>query len=99
MTSVGLVSLIFGFGYLLQYSFNNLFTDTIKVSFGFFLGFLVIFGGIILYNKKEHLQEYAASIIALGIVFIYFSVYFAGSYYELISSFYALSLLFIVTIL
>mgnify|MGYP002639806980 CR=1 FL=1 len=97
MTIAGLITLTFGFGYLLQYSFNSLFNDTLKALSGFIIGGGIIGAGILLSLKKTDFREYAASIIALGVIFNYLTAYFIGPYYVLVSETTGLALLLGVT--
>ncbi|MEJ2610988.1 MAG: DUF2339 domain-containing protein [Candidatus Thiodiazotropha sp.] len=85
MTVAGLITLTFGFGYLLQYSFNSLFNDTLKAVTGFVIGFGIIGSGVLLSVKKTDFQDYAASVIGLGVIFNYLTAYFIGPYYGLVS--------------
>ncbi len=97
MTVAGLITLTFGFGYLLQYSFNSLFNDTLKALTGFVIGFSIIGSGILLSVKKTDFRDYAASVIALGVIFNYLTAYFIGPYYELVSEPIGFALLLAVT--
>ncbi len=85
MTVGGLITLTFGFAYLLQYSFTTLFNDSLKVITGFIIGTGIIYGGSVLSVKKTDFQDYAASVIALGIIFNYLTAYFIGPYYGIVS--------------
>ncbi len=97
MTLAGLVTLTFGFGYLLQYSFTTLFGDTLKAVSGFVLGGSVTALGVWMSMRKREFAEYAASIIALGIVFCFLTAYFVGPYYSLVSEPVGFALLALIT--
>ncbi|MDH5518545.1 MAG: DUF2339 domain-containing protein [Gammaproteobacteria bacterium] len=98
MTVAGLITLTVGFGYLLQYSFNTLFNDTLKALTGFLLGIIIIISGSLLARKKPDYSEYAASVIALGVIFNYLSAYFIGPYFNIISDSSSLILLCVITL-
>jgi len=97
MTVGGLVTLTLGFGYLLQYSFNSLFNDTLKVISGFVIGGVVITLGVFLSKKKTEFRDYAASVIALGLVFNYLTAYFIGPYFNIVSETSGFILLLLIT--
>lgn len=84
MTVAGILTLTVGFGYLLQYSFNFLFDDTLKTISGFVVGIAFVGLGIFLAVKKKGYEDYAASVIALGIIFNYLTAYFAGPYFGIV---------------
>ncbi|BCE02650.1 DUF2339 domain-containing protein [Marinicellulosiphila megalodicopiae] len=85
MTVAGIITLTFGFGYLLQYAFYSLFNDTLKAITGFVIGGGISVLGMYLSVKKTEFSEYGASVIALGIIFNYLTAYFIGPYYQIVS--------------
>ncbi|MCJ8313973.1 MAG: DUF2339 domain-containing protein [Saccharospirillaceae bacterium] len=97
MTVAGIITLTFGFGYLLQYAFYSLFNDTLKAITGFVIGGGISVLGIYLSVKKSEFSEYAASIIALGVIFNYLTAYFIGPYYQIVSPFVSFILLISIT--
>ena len=100
MTVAGLITLTIGFGYLLQYSFYSLFNDTLKTITGFTIGAGIIGAGVLLGTKKTYFRDYAASVIALGIIFNYLTAYFVGpTYYGFVSQTTSLLLLLIITLI
>ncbi|MDH5424735.1 MAG: DUF2339 domain-containing protein [Gammaproteobacteria bacterium] len=98
MTVAGLLTLTVGFGYLLQYSFYTVFSDTLKALTGFVVGAGIIAAGALLARKQTDFREYAASIIALGVIFNYLTAYFIGPYYGMISESSGFLLLMAVTL-
>ncbi len=98
MTVAGLITLTVGFGYLLQYSFTMLFSDTLKAATGFFIGVAIIGLGVLLSKKKTDFRDYGASVIALGIIFNYMTAYFIGPYYNIVGETTGLLLLLGVTL-
>jgi hypothetical protein len=98
MTVAGLITLSIGFGYLLQYSFNTLFNDALKAITGFVIGAGIIAVGALLAVKKTEFRDYAASVIALGVIFNYLTAYFIGPHYGLVSETIGFVLLMVVTV-
>ena len=98
MTVAGLITLTFGFAYLLQYSFHTYFNDTLKAISGFIIGAGIIGAGALLARKQTDFSEYAASIVALGVIFNYLTAYFIGPYYGIVSTGFAFVVLMIVTV-
>jgi hypothetical protein len=97
MTATGIIALVLGFGYLLQYSFNEYLGPTGKVIIGFLCAIAFIAGGIRLIRKNDDMAEYGSSVIALGLILSFLSAYFAGPYYGLLPSFWGFLLLVAVT--
>ncbi len=87
MTLTGVVALVFGFGYLLQYSFNEYLGPVGKVMIGFVVAFATTGGGVWFTKNKQEMAEYGSSIIALGVVLSYLCAYFAGPYYGVLPDF------------
>lgn len=98
MTVAGLLTLTVGFGYLLQYSFYTLFNDALKAITGFVIGISIIGVGVLLAKKKTDFREYAASVIALGIIFNYLTAFFIGPYYGIVSDTTGFVLLMLITL-
>ena len=97
MTLTGIVALVFGFGYLLQYSFNEYLGPVGKVFLGFTCAIAVTAGGILITRKSDEMAEYGSSIIALGVILNFLCAYFAGPYYSLLPYFWGFLLLALVT--
>ena len=98
MTIAGLVTLSFGFGYLLQFAFSNYFSDGLKALSGLLLGVAIVAVGVFLSLRKTGFREYAASVIALGIIFNYLTAYFIGPYYGIVSEPVGMTLLALITL-
>jgi len=98
MTLGGLITLTVGFGYLLQYSFSTLFNDTLKALTGFVIGAGIIGLGVLLSKKETVFKDYAASVIALGLIFNYLTAYFIGPYYGIVGETTGFMLLLAVTL-
>ena len=98
MTVAGLITLTFGFAYLLQYSFHTYFNNTLKAATGFIIGAGIIGAGALLARKQTDFSEYAASIVALGVIFNYLTAYFIGPYYGIVSPGSAFAVLMAVTV-
>ena len=85
LTLFGIIALVVGFGYLLQFTFINLFGDLAKILTGAIFSTAVLFVGIQLSRKRSGYSEYASSILATAIVLYYMCIFFSAFYYELIS--------------
>ena len=85
MTLSGIVTLVFGFGYLLQYSFSEYLGPAGKVFIGFVLAISATVGGVRFTQKRADMADYGSSLIALGIILNYLCAYFAGPYFGLLS--------------
>lgn len=78
MTIAGIIAILFGFGYLLQYSLRSLgeYAEVVKIALGFGFAFASAGFGIRLYLKNENYQEYGSALISLGIILNYLLIYF-----------------------
>ena len=97
MTLTGVVALVFGFGYLLQYSFNEYLGPVGKMIIGFLIAIATTNGGVWFTKNRKSMAEYGSSVIALGVVLNYLCAYFAGPYYGLLPEFLGFLLLVSVT--
>ncbi|MEW5250953.1 DUF2339 domain-containing protein [Microbulbifer sp. 2201CG32-9] len=97
MTAVGILALMFGFTYLLQFSFNNYLGPVGKVTLGFLVAAAATFGGVTFSRRMPHMADYGSGLIALGVILLYLCGYFAGSYYQLVPTPVALGLLVAIT--
>lgn len=81
LTTAGIIALVLGFGYLLQYSFAYLLGEIAKLVLGFAIALSVtIYGGYLARNSRE----FGSAILGLGITLNYLCAYAAGPYYELL---------------
>jgi hypothetical protein len=78
MTIAGILAILFGFGYLLQYSLKYLgdYAQVVKIGLGFAFSFGVGGIGIRLYRRNENYQEYGSALISLGLILNYLLIYF-----------------------
>ncbi len=86
LTVAGILALVAGFGYLLQYSFNNYLGEVGKVVFGYLVANALIVVGAKLSRKNASMAEFSASLIGLGIILNYLNTYFVSGYYELVGA-------------
>ena len=84
MTVAGILTLVMGVGYLLQYSFSQFLGPVGKTAIGFTAALLVTVCGIALNRKRPDMADYASSLIGLGMILSYLSTYFAGPFYRLL---------------
>lgn len=99
LTVAGILTMILGFGYLLQYSFNHLLADAGKVVVGYLSGCAFVAGGALLARHKPEFSDYASSLMGLGIVLNHLTAYFTGHRYELIGYPFSLFLIGVNTLL
>jgi len=85
LTLAGIITLVMGFGYLLQYSFNEYLPPVGKVSIGYFCALAILIFSIKLAKTRLDMSEYSASLIGLSVILFYLCSYFLGPYYQLIS--------------
>ncbi|THB78198.1 MAG: DUF2339 domain-containing protein [Desulfobacteraceae bacterium] len=97
MTIAGILALVTGMGYLLQYSFSAFLGPVGKVSFGFISAVLIIMCGIIISRKRPEMDDYASSLIGLGVIISYLCAYFTGPFYHLLPDIGTFGLLVILT--
>jgi hypothetical protein len=84
MTAAGAIALILGFGFLLQYSFNNYLGDLARVVFSFCCAEALCMIGIYINRRRSRAVDYGSALIGVGVVLNYLSVYFLGPYYGFI---------------
>ncbi len=98
MTVAGIITLTLGFGYLLQYSINNWFSELGKALFGFASANAFIALGAFIYKKRPGMQDFASGLIGLGLILNFLSTYFIGPYFGLIPTGISFILLFLITL-
>ncbi len=78
MTIAGIIAILFGFGYLMQVTFEKMgdFGPLLKVSLGFISALAIIIIALRLYRKKDKYGEYASALASLGIILNYLMIYF-----------------------
>lgn len=78
MTIAGIAAMLFGFGYLMQYTLQALgkYEDLVKVGAGFAVATMSVGIGFRLSGKGERFREYASGLISLGIILNYVMIYF-----------------------
>lgn len=100
LTVAGIVTLLFGFGFLAQYSAVTYFGDyltQIKVGFGFICSCTAIFTGTRLIKKDKKFAEFGQALMGLGLSLNYLFIYFLSADPPLISSSIGFVLIFLNT--
>lgn len=85
MTVAGIITLTVGFGYLLQYSVTHWLSEFSKVMLAFGFANSIIVGAVFLHKKRPEMQDFASSLVGLGLILNYLSGYFTGPYFQLVS--------------
>jgi uncharacterized membrane protein len=103
MTMAGIVTILFGFGYLMQLSLKYLgaYQEPFKIGLGFASSILIGAIGIRLSRREKTLKEYGSALISLGIILNYLMIYFMsdlGSFPVLSSGILGFSLICINTL-
>ncbi|MCL2912780.1 DUF2339 domain-containing protein [Shewanella corallii] len=81
MTLAGIITLIIGFGYLLQYSFTHWLSEMGKVGLATLVSNLIIGTGIFVQRRHSGLADYSSGLMGLGVVLNFLCIYFVGPYY------------------
>lgn len=84
MTAAGIMALLVGFGYVLQYSFYHWLGPWPKMLIAFAIANMVVFGAVKLHQKQPMLSDFASSLMGLGLVANYLCCYFLAGYYQLV---------------
>ncbi|MGI2171716.1 DUF2339 domain-containing protein [Shewanella sp. MF05960] len=84
MTVAGIITLTLGFGYLLQFSINNWFSELGKALLGLGVANSIIIGGIFIRQKRPGMQDFGSGLVGLGLILNYLCLYFLGPYFNLI---------------
>ncbi len=92
LTTAGILTLLAGFGFVLQYSFNFL-NNMAKIAIGFTAGCLITTMGMVVIHKGKDFRDYGSSLVGLGVIINYLCIFFAVSYYELFSQWLGFSLI------
>jgi len=99
MTVAGIITLTLGFGYLLQFSINNWFSELGKALLGLGVANSIIVGGVFIRQKRPGMQDFGSGLVGLGLILNYLCLYFLGPYFNLIADVACFGLLFLNTIL
>lgn len=97
MTAAGILALVMGFGFLLQYSFSNYLGIGGKITTGFISAIAMVALGMKISNKSTLLSEFGAAIIGLGIILNYLCAYFISGHFNLVGPTIGLGLLAAIT--
>ncbi len=97
MTAAGILALVMGFGFLLQYSFSNYLGTGGKIATGFITAITIVGLGIKISNTRTMLSEFGAALIGLGIILNYLSAYFISGHFNIVGPSIGLVLLAIIT--
>jgi hypothetical protein len=97
MTAAGILALVMGFGFLLQYSFTNYLGIGGKIATGFISAIALVILGIRISNKGTMLSEFGAAIIGLGIILNYLCAYFISGHFNIVGPTVGLVLLAAIT--
>ncbi|MBL1277852.1 MAG: DUF2339 domain-containing protein [Ectothiorhodospiraceae bacterium] len=84
LTFSGILALVVGFAFVLQYSFSTFLNEAAKIGLGLAVSVGVIALGAKISLKKSNMQDYGASLIGLGILLVYLCLYFMTTYYSLV---------------
>ena len=84
MTVAGIITLTLGFGYLLQFSINNWFSELGKALLGLGVANSIIIGGIFIRQKRPGMEDFGSGLVGLGLILNYLCLYFLGPYFNLV---------------
>ncbi|MEH6469953.1 MAG: DUF2339 domain-containing protein [Halopseudomonas sp.] len=98
MTIAGIITLTLGFGYLLQYSVNNWFSELGKALLGFGSANAIVAGGLFIWKKRSGMADFGSALVGLGLILNYLSTYFIGPYFELIPTSFSFILLLLISL-
>lgn len=78
MVIAGIAAILFGFGYLMQFTISTAgeYQGIIKVSLGFLAAFVSMFIGVRLSKRDTSLKEYGSALISLGVILNYVMIYY-----------------------
>ncbi|GGP67864.1 hypothetical protein GCM10009347_36650 [Shewanella algicola] len=99
MTVAGIITLTLGFGYLLQYSINNWFSELAKALLGLGVANSVIAGGVFIRQKRAGMEDFGSGLVGLGLILNYLCLYFLGPYFTIIPDTVCFGLLLLNTLL
>ena len=97
MNKIGAIALVLGIAFFLKYAFENRWIDeTGRIIVGIIIGLACVYGGE--YFHKKDFPKYAQGISGAGIAILYFAIYAAFSFYQLIPQLPAFAFMILVTI-
>ncbi|SFD04986.1 DUF2339 domain-containing protein [Pseudoalteromonas denitrificans] len=99
LTIAGIITLVMGFGYLLQYSFNEYLPPSGKVVCAYLICITLMIFAMKLHKKRPDMSEFSASLIGLSLILFYLSSYFLGPFYQLTSDLVTFILLSLITLI
>jgi len=78
MTIAGIIALLFGVGYGMQYTISSagIYQGIIKIGLGFAAALVAMLIGIRLTRKDTSLKEYGSALISLGVILNYVMIYY-----------------------
>jgi len=97
LNKIGAVALVLGMAFFLKYAIDNRWiNETGRIMIGLIVGLACLFGGE--HFQKRNLNRYAQGISGAGIAILYFSIYAAFGFYDLIPQLPAFLFMILVTI-
>ena len=97
LNRIGAVALVLGMAFFLQYAIaNRWINETGRIVIGIVIGLACIFGGE--HFQKRGLGRYAQGLSGAGIAILYFSIYAAFAFYQLIDQLPAFAFMILVTV-
>lgn len=99
MTVAGIITLTVGFAYLLQYSFNNWFSEVAKAIVAFIAANTILAVALIIRYKQPTMKDFASGLVGLAIILNYLCCYFIGPYLHLLPTAASFLLLLLITLL
>ncbi len=75
MTLGGVIALLLGFSYLMQF-IPDVYFEVFKISGSFLASFGILFGGLVLHKKEEKYHEFGSALLGLGIAINFLILYY-----------------------
>ena len=86
MTVAGVIALVMGFGYLLQYSLNEYLGPASKMAMAYLISGGLLWLGQWVHGRHSQMADYGSAVLGAGVICCYLCGYFLGPYYQLVSS-------------
>jgi len=97
LNKIGAIALVLGMAFFLKYAIENRWIDeTGRIIIGLAIGLACVYGGE--YFQKRNLPLYAQGISGAGVAILYFTIYAAFAFYQLVPQAPAFAFMFVVTI-